>query len=162
MVSRQRPRRRDVQPRGAEMPARERVHHGRLVDQPGMSGVHQDRARPHQPECRSVDEPLRRGRERQMQGYNIAGLEQLPQGDKGGVRAGLLLVVPAWRRFPVLLALGDMSMAARAAELVVAIIDRLEGRPLGTGRPRMPAIKVVKALRFVREGVPWRGLQGHG
>jgi transposase len=51
-------------------------------------------------------------------------------------------------------------MAAKAAGLVAGIIDRLEDRPLGTGRPPMPTIKVVEALRFfVREGVPWRELR---
>jgi hypothetical protein len=45
-------------------------------------------------------------------------------------------------------------MASRAAALVAGIIDRIEDRPLGTGRPPMPTIKVVEALRFfVREGV---------
>jgi hypothetical protein len=53
-----------------------------------------------------------------------------------------------------------MRMAARAAELVVAIIDRIEGRALRTGRPPMPTIKVVETLRFfVREGVQWRELR---
>src|SRR3954469_15377560 len=51
-------------------------------------------------------------------------------------------------------------MAARAAELVAAIIDRIEGRPCGTGRPAPPTIKVVETLRFfVREGVSWRELR---
>jgi transposase len=51
-------------------------------------------------------------------------------------------------------------MASRAAALVAGIIDRIEGRPLGTGRPPMPTIKVVEALRFfAREGVPWRELR---
>ena len=51
-------------------------------------------------------------------------------------------------------------MAARAAALVAGIIDRIEGRPPGTGRPPMPTIKVVETLRFfVREGVPWRELR---
>jgi transposase len=51
-------------------------------------------------------------------------------------------------------------MASRAAELVAGIIDRIENRPFGTGRPPMPTIKVVEALRFfVREGVPWRELR---
>ena len=45
-------------------------------------------------------------------------------------------------------------MASRAVELVAGIIDRLEDRPLGMGRPPMPTIKVVATLRFfVREGV---------
>ena len=51
-------------------------------------------------------------------------------------------------------------MGPKAAALVAGIIDRLEGRPLGTGRPPMPTIKVVEALRFfVREGVQWRELR---
>src|SRR3954471_24003472 len=52
-------------------------------------------------------------------------------------------------------------MASRAAELVAAIIDRIEGRPYGTGRPPLPTIKVVETLRFfVRGGVQWRGRRG--
>jgi transposase len=51
-------------------------------------------------------------------------------------------------------------MGPKAAALVAGIIDRLEDRPLGTGRPPMPTIKVVEALRFfVREGVQWRELR---
>jgi hypothetical protein len=52
-------------------------------------------------------------------------------------------------------------MGPRAVALVAGIIDRLEGRPLGTGRPPVPTIKVVEAaLRFfVREGVQWRELR---
>ena len=51
-------------------------------------------------------------------------------------------------------------MASRAAALVAGIIDRIENRPLGTGRPPMPTVKVVEALRFfVREGVQWRELR---
>ena len=51
-------------------------------------------------------------------------------------------------------------MASRTAALVAGIIDRIEGRPLGTGRPPLPTIKVVEALRFfVREGVQWRELR---
>ena len=51
-------------------------------------------------------------------------------------------------------------MASRAAALVAGIIDRIEGPPLGTGRPPMPTIKVVETLRFfVREGVQWRELR---
>ncbi len=45
-------------------------------------------------------------------------------------------------------------MASRAAELVAEIIDRIEGRPYGTGRPPLPTVEVVETLRFfVREGV---------
>ena len=40
-------------------------------------------------------------------------------------------------------------MASRAAALVAGIIDRIENRPLGTGRPPMPTVKVVEALRFL-------------
>jgi transposase len=51
-------------------------------------------------------------------------------------------------------------MASRAAELVAEIIDRIEGRPYGTGRPPLPTIKVVETWRFfVGEGVQWRELR---
>ena len=51
-------------------------------------------------------------------------------------------------------------MMSRAAALVAEIIDRIEDRPLGSGRPPLPTIKVVEALRFfVREGVQWRELR---
>ncbi len=51
-------------------------------------------------------------------------------------------------------------MASRAAALVAEIIDRIEDRPCGTGRPPLPTIKVVETLRFfVREGVQWRALR---
>src|SRR5215208_898089 len=51
-------------------------------------------------------------------------------------------------------------MASGAAELVAEIIDGIEGRPYGTGRPSLPTIKVVETLRFfVREGVQWRELR---
>ena len=51
-------------------------------------------------------------------------------------------------------------MGSKAAALVAGIIDRFENQPLGTGRPPMPTIKVVEALRFfVREGVQWRELR---
>ena len=51
-------------------------------------------------------------------------------------------------------------MASRAAELVAGIIDQIEDRPLGSGRPPMPTIKVVETLRFLtREGVQWRELR---
>lgn len=51
-------------------------------------------------------------------------------------------------------------MATRAAALAAAVIDGVEGRSLGAGRPPMPTIKVVEALRFfVREGVQWRELR---
>ena len=51
-------------------------------------------------------------------------------------------------------------MMSRAVALVAEIIDRIEDRSLGTGRPPLPTIKVVEALRFfVREGVQWRELR---
>jgi transposase len=51
-------------------------------------------------------------------------------------------------------------MASRATALVAGIIDRIEERPSGTGRPPVPTIKVVEALRFfVREGMQWRELR---
>src|SRR6476619_2773762 len=51
-------------------------------------------------------------------------------------------------------------MASKATALVAGIIHRIEGRPLGTGRPPMPTIKVIETLRFfVREGVQWRELR---
>jgi transposase len=51
-------------------------------------------------------------------------------------------------------------MASRAAELVAGIIDRIEGRPYGPGRPPLPTVKVVETLRFfVHEGVSWRELR---
>ncbi len=51
-------------------------------------------------------------------------------------------------------------MGPRAAVLVAGIIDRIENRPYGTGRPPTPTIKVVETLRFfVREGVQWRELR---
>lgn len=51
-------------------------------------------------------------------------------------------------------------MGSRAAALVAGIIDRIEDRPLRTGRPPLPTIKAIEALRFfVREGVQWRELR---
>ena len=51
-------------------------------------------------------------------------------------------------------------MASRVAELVAGIIDRIEDRPYGTGRPPLPTIEVVETRRFfVREGVRWRELR---
>ena len=51
-------------------------------------------------------------------------------------------------------------MASRAAALVAEIIDRIEDRRSGTGRPPLPTIEVVETLRFfVREGVQWRQLR---
>jgi transposase len=51
-------------------------------------------------------------------------------------------------------------MGPSAAALVAGIIDRIENRPFGPGRPPLPTIKVVETLRyFVREGVPWRELR---
>ena len=46
-------------------------------------------------------------------------------------------------------------MRPQAVALVAGVIDRPEGRPHGTGRPLLPTLKVVEALRFfMREGVP--------
>src|SRR3954466_13859769 len=51
-------------------------------------------------------------------------------------------------------------MRSRAAALVARSTHEIERRPLGTGRPPVPTIKVVEALRFfVREGVQWRELR---
>ena len=51
-------------------------------------------------------------------------------------------------------------MASKATALVAGIIDWIGSRPLSTGRPPMPTIKVVEVLRFfVREGVQWRELR---
>src|SRR5215210_1852027 len=51
-------------------------------------------------------------------------------------------------------------MVSRAAALVAEIIDRIEDRRYGTGRPPLPTIEVVETLRFfVREGVQWRQLR---
>jgi len=51
-------------------------------------------------------------------------------------------------------------MEARAAMLVAAIVDRIEDRPLSTGRPPMLTIKAGETLRFfVRESVQWRELR---
>src|SRR5215211_1489919 len=51
-------------------------------------------------------------------------------------------------------------MASKAAASVAGVIDRLEGRPFGPGRPPMPTIRVVATLRFfVREGGQWRELR---
>ncbi len=51
-------------------------------------------------------------------------------------------------------------MVSSAAVLVAGIIDWIEDRPCGTGRPPLPTIKVVETLRFfLREGVQWRELR---
>jgi len=51
-------------------------------------------------------------------------------------------------------------MGPKASELVAGIIDRIEDRPLGPGRPPVPTVEVVETLRFfVREGVQWRELR---
>jgi transposase len=51
-------------------------------------------------------------------------------------------------------------MGPTVAELVAWIIDRVEDRPLGRGRPLIPTIEVIETLRFfVREGVQWRELR---
>jgi transposase len=51
-------------------------------------------------------------------------------------------------------------MRAQAVELVAGIIDRLENRQPGPGRPPVPTLEVIRTLRcFVREGVQWRELK---
>jgi transposase len=51
-------------------------------------------------------------------------------------------------------------MGLSAVALVARVIDRIENRPFGPGRPPEPTIKVVETLRFfVREGVQWRELR---
>ncbi len=51
-------------------------------------------------------------------------------------------------------------MGSKAAALVAGIIDRIEDRPPGAGRPPLPTLRVVETLRFfVREGVQWRELR---
>ncbi len=51
-------------------------------------------------------------------------------------------------------------MASRAAASVAGIIDRIEDRRYGTGRPPLSTVEVVETLRFfVREGVQWRELR---
>ena len=51
-------------------------------------------------------------------------------------------------------------MGPKATALVAGLIDRIENRPYGAGRPPLPTIKVVETLRFfVREGVQWRELR---
>ena len=51
-------------------------------------------------------------------------------------------------------------MGLNAVALVARVIDRIENRPFGPGRPPEPTIKVVETLRFfVREGVQWRELR---
>lgn len=51
-------------------------------------------------------------------------------------------------------------MGPRAGDLVADIIDRIEDRPTGLGRPPVPTVEVVEVLRFfVREGVQWRELR---
>jgi len=51
-------------------------------------------------------------------------------------------------------------MGPTVAELVARIIDRIEDRPPGPGRPPMPTAEVIETLRFfLREGVQWRELR---
>jgi hypothetical protein len=53
-----------------------------------------------------------------------------------------------------------VNVGPKATALVAGIIDRIENRPYGLGRPPMPTVKVVETLRFfVREGMPWRELR---
>jgi hypothetical protein len=45
-------------------------------------------------------------------------------------------------------------MGPTVADLVAEIIDRIEDRPVGPGRPPMSTAEVVETLRFfLREGV---------
>lgn len=51
-------------------------------------------------------------------------------------------------------------MRAQAVELVAGIIDRIETRPPGPGRPPVPTAEVLRTLGFfVRESVQWRELK---
>ena len=51
-------------------------------------------------------------------------------------------------------------MRAQAVELVAGIIDRIENRHPGLGRPPVPTAEVIRTLGFfVREGVQWRELK---
>jgi transposase len=51
-------------------------------------------------------------------------------------------------------------MTVRAVDVVAEIIASVEQRPLTTGRPPLPTIKVVERLRYVlRAGVQWRELR---
>lgn len=51
-------------------------------------------------------------------------------------------------------------MRAQAVELVAGIIDRIENRRPGPGRPPVPTTEVIRTLGFfVREGVQWRELK---
>ncbi|MCW2239065.1 IS5 family transposase [Azospirillum canadense] len=51
-------------------------------------------------------------------------------------------------------------MRAQAVELVAGIIDRIEPRHPGPGRPPVPTAEVIRTLGFfVREGVQWRELK---
>ena len=70
-------------------------------------------------------------------------------------------IFPGIRLHELRLAVKDtVRMGPKAAALVAGIIDQIEGRPLGPGRPPVPTIKVVETLRFfVREGVQWRELR---
>ncbi|WP_377806620.1 IS5 family transposase (plasmid) [Azospirillum sp. A29] len=51
-------------------------------------------------------------------------------------------------------------MGPIVANLVAGIIDRIEDRPVGPGRPPMSTVEVIETLRFfLREGVQWRELR---
>ncbi|HEV7372241.1 IS5 family transposase [Arenibaculum sp.] len=51
-------------------------------------------------------------------------------------------------------------MGPKVAELVAGIIERIEDRGHGPGRPPVPTVEVVETLHFfVREGVQWRELR---
>ncbi len=51
-------------------------------------------------------------------------------------------------------------MGPTVADLVAGIIDRIEVRSVGPGRPPMSTVAVIETLRFfLREGVQWRALR---
>ncbi|MFS2012351.1 transposase [Azospirillum sp. CT11-132] len=51
-------------------------------------------------------------------------------------------------------------MQSQAVELVADIIDRIENRHPGPGRPPVPTLEVIRTLGFfLREGVQWRELK---
>lgn len=39
-------------------------------------------------------------------------------------------------------------MGPTVAEVVAGIIDRIEARPVGSGRPPMPTVEIIETLRF--------------
>lgn len=61
-------------------------------------------------------------------------------------------------RFPFLWQ--GAGMGPKAVTLAADIIDRIEDRASGFGRPPVPTAEVVEALRFfLREDVQWRELR---